>query len=196
LFHSVDVPVASELSHQIRSSALMQNLKSLLETSQQRLGELSGESRAQATQLLQQVEQTVKFLDVLNNFTGYMQIPLMFSQERTTAELYVFRDSQKKRGSDPENVTMFLSLDTKALGKVETFVKLIGKNVECDFSLSNEETCKSFAAAMTLLAQSLEAQSYHLARTSTSVTPNRRNAIDITMDHDVLLSKYSFNRMV
>ena len=175
----------------------MRELSELLEAVERRAAELPRAERAEVVKTARQIEQHVKFLEHINNFTSYIQIPLQIGGKRETAELYVFNDAKGRRRIDPANTTLFLSLNTANLGRVESFVKLIGKHAECDFTLADEQTAAQFAGSMGQLAQGLEALGYTLARTSakTAAAPPR-DVLDIDREHTEMLGRYTFNRVI
>lgn len=69
-----------------------------------------------------------KMVSDINRFT-YMQIPINYSEERKTAELFVYRRKKNTKKLDPNDIVMLIGLDTTNLGRVETAIKVQNKNV-------------------------------------------------------------------
>jgi len=127
--------------------------------------------RSEVVQVARDIVSSLRFAEQLNQCTAFAQLPVQIGKEKTTAQLYVFNDSKNtKKKIDPQNATMFVSLATANLGQVEGFVKVIGKNVEADFSLADEATSRRFRAALPELSGLLEAQGFRLARVGTNVS--------------------------
>ncbi|MCL2083138.1 MAG: hypothetical protein FWH04_07885 [Oscillospiraceae bacterium] len=143
-------------------------------------------------QASREIVDTLRFTHQMNQCSSFLQIPLQIGQEKTMAQLYVFNDSKKKKKIDPKNATMFLSLLTIFLGRVEGFVTVIGSNVECDFSLSNEDVVRHFRKKSTGLAELLEAKGYRLARMSSSVKAPAEPA-EIEKEYESRTSRYRFD---
>ena len=185
-----------QTSKELRASRLMRELSELLDAVERRAAELPRTERNEVVKAAREIEQQVKFMEHINNFTSYIQIPLQIGNRRETAELYVFNDAKGRRKIDPENATLFLSLNTANLGLVESFVKLIGKNVECDFTLEAPETAQAFSSAMSQLSEGLKALGYTLGRASSKVAEAPRDALDVAQEHNVILGRYTVNRVI
>ncbi len=90
----------------------------------------SGTVNTKAFSALNLVEDTVKLLDIFNsNNVLYYQIPIKNDSYRSTAELYVMKRQKNKKRIDPNDSVLFLSLDTKNLGRFETILDVKGRNI-------------------------------------------------------------------
>lgn len=95
--------------------------------------------RAQASYVLNLAEDTVKLLDMFNsNNVLYFQIPVKIENYRSTAELYVMKRQKNKKRIDPNDTVLFLSLDTKNLGRVETILDIKGLNISISLRTENK----------------------------------------------------------
>ncbi|MDL2273877.1 flagellar hook-length control protein FliK [Oscillospiraceae bacterium OttesenSCG-928-G22] len=100
-------------------------------------------------------------------FSEYVQLPVVINGEKSSVELYVFSDGKKKNKKiDPKNATVFLSLGTANLGRVESFIKVTDKVVECDFTLENRESAEFMKRHGKELYPLLESAGYTLRRLS------------------------------
>lgn len=86
------------------------------------------------------VQSTLLFLNELNNYHSYIQIPLKTWNNNTTGELYVLKRGSKKRKINPENATVLLSLQMKHMGRVDSLIKLSNKNLSIDIRGENQKT--------------------------------------------------------
>lgn len=71
----------------------------------------------------------IRLLNQINSSTAYYQIPLNINGFNTTGELYVMKREHSRKRIDPKDVTMFISLDTQNIGRIETVIDIKGKNV-------------------------------------------------------------------
>lgn len=65
------------------------------------------------------------------NYIGvpYLQLPLDINGYKTTAELFVMKRHKGGKRIDPKNLIMYISLDTKNMGRVETILDVKGENI-------------------------------------------------------------------
>jgi hypothetical protein len=122
--------------------------------------------RVQAEAALRDIAAGVRFTQQLGNFAAVVQWPVTLNGQETTAELYVFGDDGAHSRLDPKNATLFLSLNTAHMGRVEALVKVIGKHVECDFRLPSKEQADLARTASPKLGALLTGVGYRLTRSS------------------------------
>lgn len=113
------------------------------------------------SQSLQQFRENVDFLNNLNQFMPYVQLPLKMNGHSATGDLYVYAD-KKSLAAGSDTVTAALHLDMQYLGMVDVFVKMQDKNVTTDFCLENEETLDFIAEHIDMLSERLERRGYNL----------------------------------
>ena len=113
------------------------------------------------SQSLQQFKENVDFLNNLNQFMPYVQLPLKMNGHSATGDLYVYAD-KKSLAAGSDTVTAALHLDMQHLGMVDVFVKMQDKNVTTDFYLENEETLDFIAEHIDMLSERLERRGYNL----------------------------------
>jgi hypothetical protein len=195
LFRRIDRSRASLLPRELDAPKLMRELSEVLHGLEDKAATMTGESRANLQQVARELESGVKFMSQLNNFTAFVQLPVTVNGERATADLYVFNDSKDKRKIDPENATLFLSLATASAGRVETYVKVIGKNVECDFALETEQTAALVRREMPRLLHLLDAQGFRLQRTAATTQTEPAGVLEVKQRHDRRTSRYQFNAL-
>lgn len=81
----------------------------------------------------------MKLLNQINSSTAYYQIPLNISGFNTTGELYVMKREQSRKRINPKDVTMFISLDTQNIGRIETVIDIKGKNVSMNLRAEEKQ---------------------------------------------------------
>ena len=194
LFREIDPQRNAALPKELNAQRLVQELDRFLSAAE--AAEWPDSVRGELAKAVQDIAQQVKFIDQLNSFTHFIQMPLMVNGEKTTADLYVFNDSKGQKRIDPNNATLFLSLSTAGIGRVETFVKLIGKSAEADFSLDTEPVAQGFSSHMTQLRDSLQAQGFTLVRTSARTSPEPMGPPEVEREHRQRSARYHFDRSV
>ncbi len=135
---------------------LNQQVNSIINSMSQSLSESSVLSQS-----LQQFKENVDFLNNLNQFMPYVQLPLKMNGHSATGDLYVYAD-KRSLASGKDTVSAALHLDMQHLGQVDVFVKMQDKNVTTDFCLENEETLDFIAKHMDMLSERLERRGYNL----------------------------------
>ena len=184
-------PLAGDLD----PARTIERLNTLIDAVNSRAALLGETGRAAVTDILRSLGEQVRFAQELNS-AAYVQMPIMLGEEKTTAELYVFRDpKQSKKRIDPENATMFLSLGTANMGRVESFVKLIGKHVECDFKL-DADSLTFIRAHVRSLDDAFTARGYKLSRISFSERTDGDGFMQASQSRPLLERRYSIDLKV
>ncbi len=155
-----------ELARSLDGRRVAEELSETFASLREHARTLPPERQAAVLAAVRDTEQSLGFLNNLSQLGRLVQIPVQLGDLRTTAELLVFRDGMEKRPIDPQNATLFLSLATANMGRVETFVRVVGKNVECDFSLAGAQALETMRDNAGPLYSMLEAEGYRLVRAS------------------------------
>lgn len=98
-------------------------------------GKKDGELGTSANEL----KNNLSFMNELNRFDSYVQLPVRFSSEDANGDLYVYSRKRKKENGD-EALTAFLHLDLMYLGATDINVSLKNKGVKIVFTLDNAES--------------------------------------------------------
>lgn len=100
----------------------------------------------------------------------FLQVPLLFGQERTSADLRVFYARKEgQRHIDPENVRLFLSLDLAHLGRVEVDLRVVNRIVDCRIDVDGEAQRGLFGEAQGDLKTGLEGCGYTVRKIACEV---------------------------
>ncbi|OGG55769.1 MAG: hypothetical protein A3F84_16580 [Candidatus Handelsmanbacteria bacterium RIFCSPLOWO2_12_FULL_64_10] len=101
-----------------------------------------------------------------------LQIPLLFGQERTSADLRVFyAEKEGRRQIDPENARLLLGLDLAHLGRVEVDLRVTNRTVDCRIDVEGEAQQDLFSEAQGDLRAGLEGCGYAVRRIACEVRP-------------------------
>lgn len=112
-------------------------------------------------QNLQQFKENVDFLNNLNQFMPYVQLPLKMNGQSATGDLYVYAD-RKSLASGNDTVTAALHLDMQYLGQVDVYVKMQDRNVSTEFCMQDDATLDFISEHIDMLNDRLERRGYHL----------------------------------
>jgi len=84
-----------------------------------------------------EIRDALSFLSHIKNDV-FIQIPLIINDNKTTGELYVFRDKKRKNITGRE-LSALIALDTENLGRFETYIVKQGAGVNLQFRLETAE---------------------------------------------------------
>jgi hypothetical protein len=166
LFRDIRPEQADELPRAMDADHLTRRLLDALRAAGEEAAARPPAERVHAEAALRDIAAGVRFTQQLGNFAAVVQWPITLNGQETTAELYVFGDDGAHSRIDPKNATLFLSLSTAHMGRVEALVKVIGKHVECDFRLPSKEQADLVRAAAPKLGALLAGAGYRLTRSS------------------------------
>ena len=121
-------------------------------------------ARAEMLQQTQKLMDHVRLLNSIDQFV-YMQLPVQLSEQRKTAELYVFKRKGGKR-ADPDNVNILLSIDLENMGHWEALLNIKGKDVSINMEVAGEAEKDHFCDNTVMLHEMLNEEGYKLVSTS------------------------------
>ncbi len=84
------------------------------------------------------IQSGIRFLNDINSHSNYVQIPINIMDKKTNGELYILKRDSKRKKIDPENVTMYISLDTCNIGKVDSLLSLTKKSISVNMRVEDE----------------------------------------------------------
>lgn len=137
----------------------------------QKIADITGESNSPGMgkifESAQNLNNNVNFMNEVNQFVNYVQLPLKMYQENAHGDLYVYSNKKNLQNGDG-NLTALLHLDMEHLGPMDVFISMKDfVNVTTNFKLSSEELLDFIADNIDLLNERLTAKGYNM---SSSVT--------------------------
>lgn len=106
----------------------------------------------------------VMFLNSLNQFMSFVQIPLKMSGQNAHGDLYVY--GRKKRSvQDKDEFKALLHLDMDNLGPMDIFVTMRKKNISTDFKVATDEILEYIEEHMDELTVRLNRLGYKVSNT-------------------------------
>ncbi len=128
-----------ETSENINPVKLYKDMDSALQTLKSTLQQLPQGMREAAATIVNNLESNVNFINQLNNYSSYVQLPLSIFNQNTTGELYMLKKGSKSKKLDPSNMTVLISLDSNNIGRIDTLLSVDKRNISTNFRLENSE---------------------------------------------------------
>lgn len=125
----------------------------------------------------QNISDNVNFMNQLNQFVNYVQLPLKMAQENAHGELYVY-SNKKNLASKDGNLTALLHLDMEHLGPMDVYVSMQNfENVNTHFYMESEEMLDFIADNIHILDERLTAKGYNMSSNVSMKDPGRTRPI-------------------
>lgn len=143
---------------------------------------------------VQNIRENVDFMNQLNQFYSYVQLPLKFNESSAHGDLYVYtnkRNLAKKDGS----ISAFLHLDMAHLGMVDVYVAMEQERISTNFYLEDEKSLELLEQNMDILTKRLTEKGY-TAQTTLTLKEQPGNVMEeiIKTDRNIsMISEQSFD---
>ena len=163
---------------------------------QRELSEVFSKDSPVITQL-NTLSNNLDFIESLNHFIPYVQIPFKGENGNNSGELYVF-SNRRGLASNDSSVSAFIHLDTENLGPADIYVKLSGSNITTNFCLSDEESLDFIEKNISFLNKRLSDKGYNFSFTS-QITKEMNAPIETVLsmtNSKVMLAHTSFDARV
>ncbi|MCX7710390.1 MAG: flagellar hook-length control protein FliK [Clostridia bacterium] len=141
---------------------LYKDLLSKIETIRENLQQNNTQNNRELMHKLDNLESNIKFISEINNFNSYVQIPLNMNNNNTTGELYVLKRDSRRKKIDPENATMFISLNTENMGQVDSLIGINKKNVSVNMRVEEQSIIDFVKQNHKALYERLQQKGYKL----------------------------------
>ncbi len=129
------------------------------------------------------LNQNLDFMNALNNFIPYVQIPFKGENGAREGELYVYRGN-KSLSADDLTVTAFVHMDTKNLGPADIYVSLNGSNVSTNFTLADEDSLLFVEKNLPLLDKRLAEKGYSFSG-EVKLSKDERSSFEKILDENL-----------
>jgi hypothetical protein len=137
------------------------------------------------------LQNNLKFLNELNNHSTYIQIPINIANKNTTAELYILKRDCKKKKIDPQDTTIFLSLNTQKLGRVDTLIAVNKRDIRLNIRVEKEEIIGFVKKSYKHLYNGLNQKGYKLVDVKCRLSNEDINLLNIK---EVLNKEFEIKR--
>lgn len=149
-----------------------------------------------ALNLLNNINNNVDFMDQLNKYIPYVQIPFN-SNLNNKAELYVYHN-KKNFAKDGGELSAYLHLDMEHLGRTDVMIKMLDGNVTTNFKMSSDEALALVEENIGLLNKRLTEKGYSL-RTQMEVINKMPSPIQEMLNNNeghLVIAKTSFDARI
>jgi len=85
------------------------------------------------------VKNDLNFMKEIDNYKNYVQIPINIDGRESECELHIFKNSKGNKNFS-KRASVLLSLDYFFVGKIDTFIEKIDKNLAFQFKCEKKET--------------------------------------------------------
>lgn len=149
-------------SDEINPVKLYKDMDNALQILKSSIQQLPMAMREAAMNIANNLEGNVNFVNQLNNYSSYVQIPLSIFNQNTTGELYMLKKGSKFKKLDPSNMTILISLDSNNIGRIDTLLSIDKKNISTNFRLEDSGVFKVLKENHKQLYSSLLEKGYRL----------------------------------
>lgn len=176
-----------------------ENLNKLYEkilTTTKRVAEKMGDN-PQAAQIIDNsntIAKDVHFLNDVNHFMSFVQVPLKMAGQNAHGDLYVYNRGRGKN-IQTDDLKALLHLDMDNLGPMDIFVTLHKNNVSTNFKVADDETLSYIEAHLDELNKRLTKLGYNVNLTAAVNDGNysfKKSVLDVEIP-SVDVKRFSFD---
>ncbi len=135
---------------------------------------------SQISENVSNLRSNLDFMQTLNGYVPYLQIPFHSDNSGNNSELYVYTNKKNLATRDSE-VSAFIHLDMEHLGPTDVYVKLSGEHVSTNFTVKDNDTLLLIENHLDLLDRRLNDKGY-------SFESNVQTGVNIKSPMDQILS--------
>lgn len=179
-FESFRVDIKSEtLKEDINVKNIYKDIYGKLEAVKDSITNSSLPTKHEITNNIDNLQNNMRFMNDLSNHNTYIQIPLQIWNKNTTGELYILKKDSKKKKIDPENVSIFISLETQNLGQVDSLISVNKKNISVNLRLEDQEIIDYIKENYKELYNKLQEKGYKLVDVKYRLIEEEANLLNI-----------------
>lgn len=160
------------------------------------LAQTSAENSYKATNtVLNQLKDNFDFMKIMNQFFGYVQLPMKLPNQYTNSELFVYTNKKQLREGN-KNLSVLLHLNMEYLGPIDFHLTLFQQQVTAKVSLVNEVSISLITQHIPQLQEALKAKGYTFDYQIQKIE-EETNVVKSFFDQDSLdlvMKRYSFDK--
>lgn len=123
----------------------------------------SSENTVEASKALTEIKENIEFMNNINKFQEFIQIPFKIGNTENQGELYVFNDKKGKKLSK-DRASVLIALDLSMLGHFEAFVQKDFRNISCQFRTMDKKIQSLVQMNINKLHTALKSKGYNLTQ--------------------------------
>ncbi|WP_312371806.1 flagellar hook-length control protein FliK [Lachnoclostridium sp.] len=173
---------------------LTRDLESMLTFFDKNEGNTNPETFHQAKEQVQNLRDQVDFMKSINQFLGYIQLPVKLTKDLTNSELFFYTKRKQKRENE-ENLHILLHLSMTHLGEMDIHLRLKNRTVHATLSMEQEESLALIDTHINQLTDALLEMGYDLSYDFEKME-KKQTPIDrlLLKEEEVILSRcYTFD---
>ncbi|MBF8984300.1 hypothetical protein IZY60_12200 [Lutibacter sp. B2] len=85
------------------------------------------------------LKSSLDFINKINQFQTYFQMPVMINNEMKNLELFIEHKKNKKKKLNPKDIRIFIALDTNNLDYVHALIEIKDKDITCNFRFVTDD---------------------------------------------------------
>ncbi len=101
----------------------------------------------------EQVHKSISYLKQVSDSIAYMQLPIVVNDDIRSVDLFVKKNANKQ--SKDDEMTIFLSLDTHNIDRVQVYISYTKTHININFRVENSEVMKIFDEKKNILKNAL-----------------------------------------
>lgn len=163
-----------------------------LELIKKSIENMNPKNREEILNNITSLKNSLDFVNNMNQFQTYLQIPMILNDERKNLELFISKDDKKSKKINPKDVKILVALDTKTMDKVQALVEIKDKNITCNFKVTTFEAKEIFEKYENQLKKALILLGFSTVNTKYVVSEGESNILDIDINNKELAKKINF----
>lgn len=173
---------------------LTRDLESMLTFFEKNESNTISENFHQARAQVQNLRDQVDFMKSVNQFLGYIQLPVKLTKDRANGELFFYTKRRQKRENE-ENLHILLHLTMTHLGEMDIHLRLKNKTVNATLSMEQVESLALINSHINQLTDALLEMGYDLSY-DFEIMKKNQTPIDRLLlkdEEDILYRCYTFD---
>ncbi|QZY56617.1 hypothetical protein [Crassaminicella profunda] len=171
---------------------IMKEIHIKLELAKQSIENISSKDKGDILNNITNLKNSLEFVDKLNQFQTYFQIPIFLDDEKKNLDLYISKNHKNKKKINPKDVKILVALDTKTMEKIQVLIEIKDKNITCNFKVKTDEIKKKLLAFENDLKETLKLLEFKGITTKYVVSNIEKNIIDEDFNKKEMTKKIRF----
>ncbi len=115
------------------------NLYEKLERLKKTVENIVIDQNKEIVECIQNIKNSLDFINKLSPFQIFYQIPIVIGNSYRNLDFFICKENKHSLKINPQDVRLFLSLETKTMGIVQALIEIKNKNITCNFRIIEDE---------------------------------------------------------
>jgi len=161
------------------SKDIYENISDKIDNLKEIINSVMPDKREELNYRLDNIKNDINFLQELNKYSSYIQIPVSIFNNQRTGELYILKRKKGKKAIDKDNISVFISLNTVNLGQIDTLVNMKNNNISINMRVEDEKIIKVLKDNYKILYDSILETGYKLVNVKYMLKGEKINPVNI-----------------